>query len=274
MKENKLAHVFERAGLRRASWRCRTGVVDRAVLPEDRRTSRRRPAPPDPDARARGSRHRNPAGQPPGRAKRIIRLDPMTGFPRVESVNQQSEATARGFTLLEMMVATMIMGIAVVGCCRACRRHAQRRAPAPTTTAPCCWPGVRMNELLLDRRCRANAVIEGRFDPATTGGLEAGWRGARAPSSRCRRRCSPGQTGARPHGTGGLVDGRRQAADLHAGRLPDAHRRPRGRRRCAERAMTRPRREPGGVTLLEVLIAGHAAEPALGGMLMRMHVGV
>ena len=37
-------------------------------------------------ARRDGSRHRHPAWQPPRRARRIVRLDPMTGFPRVESV--------------------------------------------------------------------------------------------------------------------------------------------------------------------------------------------
>ncbi len=36
-----------------------------------------------------------------------------------------------------------------------------------------------MNELMLDRTLPLNAVMEGRFDPSQTGGLEAGWRARR-----------------------------------------------------------------------------------------------
>ena len=36
-----------------------------------------------------------------------------------------------------------------------------------------------MNELMLDRTLPRNAVMEGRFDPSQTGGLEAGWRARR-----------------------------------------------------------------------------------------------
>ena len=47
--------------------------------------------------------------------RRIVRVDPMTGLPRIESPEDAMNAAHAGFTLLEMMVATVIMGIAVVG---------------------------------------------------------------------------------------------------------------------------------------------------------------
>ena len=51
-------------------------------------------------------------------ARRSVQIDPTTGVPKVQRVEADSPSEARarqGFTLLEVLVATVIMGIAVAG---------------------------------------------------------------------------------------------------------------------------------------------------------------
>jgi general secretion pathway protein I len=82
----------------------------------------------------------------------------------------------RGFTLLEMVVATLIMGIAVVGLLSGisgATRNAARLRDYDRVVQMARW---RMNELLLDQRLPRNATVDGSFDPAMAGGLDAGWR--------------------------------------------------------------------------------------------------
>jgi general secretion pathway protein I len=82
----------------------------------------------------------------------------------------------RGFTLLEMLVATAIMGIAVVGLLANINtsiHHAGRLADYERAAL---LARTKMDELLLDRRLPLNAPAEGRFDAAALGGVEAGWR--------------------------------------------------------------------------------------------------
>ena len=81
----------------------------------------------------------------------------------------------RGFTLLEMLVATVIMGVAVVallGNISTSMRHANdlteydRAALLARRT---------MDQLLLDRRLLPGATLGGEFDAVLTGGLRSGW---------------------------------------------------------------------------------------------------
>jgi general secretion pathway protein I len=85
----------------------------------------------------------------------------------------------RGFTLLEMIVATTIMGIAVVGLLAGLASTTRNAARLQDYDRAVQLGRVRMNELMLDRTLPLNAVMEGRFDPSQTGGLEAGWRARR-----------------------------------------------------------------------------------------------
>src|SRR5512146_3363323 len=75
-----------------------------------------------------------------------------------------------------MIVATTIMGIAVVGLMAGLASSTRNAARLQDYDRAVQLGRVRMNELMLDRTLPLNTVMEGRFDPSQTGGLEAGWR--------------------------------------------------------------------------------------------------
>ncbi|SPE38017.1 conserved exported hypothetical protein [Candidatus Sulfopaludibacter sp. SbA3] len=82
----------------------------------------------------------------------------------------------RGFTLLEVMVAALIMAVAIVGLLSnisSATRNAARLRDYDRITQ---LAQLRMNELLADWRTPLNLVLEGEFDPVVAGGLKAGWR--------------------------------------------------------------------------------------------------
>jgi general secretion pathway protein I len=82
----------------------------------------------------------------------------------------------RGFTLLEMVVATTIMGIAVVGLLAGISGATHNAARLRDYDRIVQLSRLRMNELLLDPRLPRETVVAGPFDPSITGGLEAGWQ--------------------------------------------------------------------------------------------------
>ena len=81
----------------------------------------------------------------------------------------------KGFTLLEMLVATMIMGIAVVGLLSNLSTSLRNAARLTEYDRAALLAKRKMDELLLDSRLPKDRVIEAQFDPATTG-VEGGWR--------------------------------------------------------------------------------------------------
>jgi general secretion pathway protein I len=83
---------------------------------------------------------------------------------------------SRGFTLLEMIVATTIMAIAVVGLMSGLASATRNAARLQDYDRAVQLARVRMNELLLDRTLPRNVRVEGMFDPAMAGGMEAGWQ--------------------------------------------------------------------------------------------------
>ena len=82
----------------------------------------------------------------------------------------------RGFTLLEMIVATTIMGIAVAGLMSGIASTTRNAARLRDYDRVVQLARLRMNGLLADPRVPVNVAQEGRFDPSLTGGLECGWR--------------------------------------------------------------------------------------------------
>jgi type II secretion system protein I len=83
---------------------------------------------------------------------------------------------ARGFTLLEVMVAATIMAIAVVGLISGIAgstRNASRLREYDRVTQ---LAQLRMNELLVDWTTPLNVDLQGDFDPALAGTLRVGWR--------------------------------------------------------------------------------------------------
>jgi len=84
--------------------------------------------------------------------------------------------TRRGFTLLEMMVATTIMGVAVVGLLSAISGSVHNAVRLRDYDRVAQLARERMNELLADYQMPHNVEIANQFDPGITGGLTAGWR--------------------------------------------------------------------------------------------------
>jgi general secretion pathway protein I len=82
----------------------------------------------------------------------------------------------RGFTLLEMMVATTIMGVAVVGLLSEISSSVHNATRLRDYDRVAQLARERMNELLADYNMPREVELSGQFDPAITGGLEAGWR--------------------------------------------------------------------------------------------------
>jgi general secretion pathway protein I len=83
---------------------------------------------------------------------------------------------ARGFTLLEMIVATLIMAVAVVGLLGGISGAARNAARVRDYDRIVQLARLRMNDLLLDPALTANGALSGTFNPAVSGGLEAGWQ--------------------------------------------------------------------------------------------------
>lgn len=84
--------------------------------------------------------------------------------------------THRGFTLLEMMVATTIMGVAVVGLLSGISGSVHNAARLRDYDRVAQLAREQMNELLADYHLPRNAEVGNQFDPNITGGLDAGWR--------------------------------------------------------------------------------------------------
>ncbi|HXJ41793.1 MAG TPA: prepilin-type N-terminal cleavage/methylation domain-containing protein [Bryobacteraceae bacterium] len=86
-----------------------------------------------------------------------------------------------GFSLLEVLVATVIMGIAVttliVGLSQSVR-NASRLADHDRAAM---LARNKMNELLLDPSVPFAGTMEGIFDKTQQGGAEAGWRAVTRP---------------------------------------------------------------------------------------------
>lgn len=87
----------------------------------------------------------------------------------------------RGFTLLEMMVATMIMGIAVVGLLSGIMGSVRAASRVTDADRVLMVARARMDELLVDRSLPRNATVEGPLDPSLLRSTQAGWRAREVP---------------------------------------------------------------------------------------------
>jgi general secretion pathway protein I len=82
----------------------------------------------------------------------------------------------RGFTLLEVMVATVIMGIAVVGLLAGISTSLRNAARLTDYDRAVLLGRAKMDSLLTDSHLPTMEILYGPFDPALMGGAEAGWR--------------------------------------------------------------------------------------------------
>jgi len=87
----------------------------------------------------------------------------------------------RGFTLLEVLVATLIMGLAVVGLLSNITTSLRNAARVTNYDRVVLLARAEMDTLLLNRHLPWNSVIQGTFDPALMGGREGGWRARVTP---------------------------------------------------------------------------------------------
>ena len=87
----------------------------------------------------------------------------------------------RGFTLLEVMVATLIMGVAVVGLMSGISQSLRNADRVIDYDRAALLARSKMDDLLLNYQLPKGTVINGEFDPVLLGGKEGGWRAKITP---------------------------------------------------------------------------------------------
>ena len=87
----------------------------------------------------------------------------------------------RGFTLLEVLVATVIMGIAVAGLIAGLSQSAKNASRLTDYDRAAMLARTRMNDLLLDANLPFDGSVEGQFDRDQSGSVPSGWRAVLKP---------------------------------------------------------------------------------------------
>ena len=87
----------------------------------------------------------------------------------------------RGFTLLEVLVATVIMGVAVAGLIAGLSQSVKNAARLTDYDRAVMLARTKMNDLLVDANLPFDGSVEGQFDRDETGGVPGGWRASLRP---------------------------------------------------------------------------------------------
>jgi len=87
----------------------------------------------------------------------------------------------QGLTLLEVLVAAVIMAIAVVGLFTSLTTSMKGAARLTDYDRGAMLARTKMDELLALSRLPRMAKLEGPFDPSVTAGMDAGWRATITP---------------------------------------------------------------------------------------------
>ena len=87
----------------------------------------------------------------------------------------------RGFTLLEVLVAALVMGIAITGLLSALSTSLRSAARLTDYDRATLLAHQKMDELLIAAKVQRLSVVEGTWTPDLTGGLEIGWRARITP---------------------------------------------------------------------------------------------
>jgi prepilin-type N-terminal cleavage/methylation domain-containing protein len=93
----------------------------------------------------------------------------------------QRRRQQRGFTLLEVLVAAIIMGIAVAGLMGSLATSTRNAARLSQYDRATLLAREKMDELLVATELRRGQPLEGSFDPALTGGEPIGWNAVVQP---------------------------------------------------------------------------------------------
>jgi general secretion pathway protein I len=91
-------------------------------------------------------------------------------------VSNHHVSNRRGFTLLELIVATTILAVAVVGLMAGITGSTRNAARLRDSDRVAMAARERMNELLANYTLQPNIPLAGLFDPEFMGGIEAGWQ--------------------------------------------------------------------------------------------------
>jgi len=86
-----------------------------------------------------------------------------------------------GFTLLEVLVAALVMGIAVAGVLAGLAGAARNAARLTEYDRATVAAKAKMDELLADRDAPRNQQMQGVFDPSVAGETKMGWRARVSP---------------------------------------------------------------------------------------------
>jgi general secretion pathway protein I len=86
-----------------------------------------------------------------------------------------------GFTLLEVLVATLIMGIAVAGLISGLSQSVKNVSRLADYDRAAMLARTRMNDLLLDPDLPFQGDLQGEFDSEQSGGVKSGWRASVRP---------------------------------------------------------------------------------------------
>lgn len=89
-----------------------------------------------------------------------------------------------GFTLLEVLVATAIMGIAIAGALGGLAAASRNAAHLTQFDRATLLARQKMDELLVDQSVPRGQYFDGMWDPSLAGGAIAGWRARVAPFER------------------------------------------------------------------------------------------
>jgi general secretion pathway protein I len=96
-------------------------------------------------------------------------------------VNVVRRSRERGFTLLEILVATAIMGIAVVGVMSGLSASVRNASRITQYDRAAILARMKMDALLVDEKTPRNQPFGGSYRPIETGGIEAGWQARVVP---------------------------------------------------------------------------------------------
>lgn len=87
----------------------------------------------------------------------------------------------QGFTLLEVLVATVIMGIAVAGLIAGLSQSVKNASRITDYDRAAMLARTTMNDLLVDVSLPYDGTVEGQISPDQSGGMPSGWRASLHP---------------------------------------------------------------------------------------------
>ncbi len=87
----------------------------------------------------------------------------------------------RGFTLLEVLVATVILAVAIGGLMSALSGSMRVAGRLTDYDRAAMLAKRKMEEVLADKRIPRNTLLQGAYDPSQTNGSPSGWRLRIAP---------------------------------------------------------------------------------------------